>query len=96
MARSLAQTISGNLEGSASAGGKTAVAAGNDVFFAHHLSIAHQTLCHQLRMLDEVGGRVQHAIGASAEGTGSAGDDSKTQGQVIGHPNTAGARDLQR
>src|SRR5262245_12240816 len=41
-------------------GAKAAISPGNDVLLAHDFGIAHQSLCHQLRMLDKVSGGVQH------------------------------------
>src|SRR5437660_8295910 len=42
-------------------GTKAAISPGNDVLLAHDLGIAYQPLRHQLRVLDKVGGGVQHA-----------------------------------
>src|SRR5262245_39432398 len=42
-------------------GAKAAISPSNNVLLAHGFGIAHQPLCHQLRMLDKVGGGVQHA-----------------------------------
>src|SRR4029450_553157 len=50
-----------DLVGRPGKGAKAAISSGDNVLFAHDLSIAPQPLCHQLRVLDKVGSGVQHA-----------------------------------
>src|SRR4030095_9302598 len=45
----------------AAEGGEAAIAARDHPLAPHHLRIAHDPLGHQLRVLDEIGGGIEHA-----------------------------------